>query len=433
MKSKLEALHWPLLFVTVAAIIGWRSSSYLAAPVLRAEDGSKVFEFFYEHRAVDFLLRFKAGYIPLLPNILGWLSVRLPPRLTPYLLTCAPTLLAAFTTSALGLRAFRPYVASDPLRAAVCLGLAIAPPGPMMTVSNTDYSIWNALLLVLLLALLPMPKNRLGSVAFACALGVLIWSHPLTIVALPATLLHLWRERGVFARVLHGLIAVCQGAHVWLGTHPDRAAFAKNGGPIQRSAELVKGVLEHVCNEVVEYTVLPWRPEAAWCAYAVTALFMLGLLACALRAKTRLVSPAFCAWLAYGIVVPMALVVFSRDERGLNASRYHYVSRAFAEIGCALLLAQLIWELSRLVPKLPRGTLLPAACAVAYVGLTGVVSGRSAHFEEPESQNAELVRKFFADLADAQQEHGGHCNIRLRCNKRHGDWPFGVDTRKACE
>lgn len=427
-----RAWSWPALLLLITVITVWRSYDFVSHPELRAEDGLKVFTFFYEHRDVSYLLHFKAGYVPLLPNLLGWLTVRLPARVMPYFMTVVPTLLAALTASVFAAPAYRRYVHRDSVRYAACLALAVAPVGPMMTTSNTDYSIWNALLLLMWLALLPMPQSKLFSVLFAVAVGVLIWTHPLSIVALPVTLIGALRERRPFQRVMQGLLGALLVAHVFYGTRPEHAAFAKGDDPLQRIAELITGLTRHLCHDVIAHTLFPWGPDAEWFDYSVTGLFVVGLLLCALLLRPRVASLVFCLWVAYAIVVPMALVVLSREERGLTATRYHYVSGALSSVAWSIILSQLFISLARLLPKLRRVAWLPPLAPLAYFTYIGVTTLRYARYDDANPSNAQLVREFFSKLAEAEREQGGYCNIRLRCNKRHGDWPFGVDTRKVC-
>ncbi|HET7541234.1 MAG TPA: hypothetical protein VFK05_15255 [Polyangiaceae bacterium] len=430
--AKLRAWAWPLLILLITAVTVFRAYDFLRAPELRAEDGKKVFSFFYEHREWPRLFRVKAGYVPFLPNLLGLISVRLPPRATPYFLAIAPTLLAAFTASVFGAPAFRRFVPKDSVRYAVCLSFAVAPIGPMLTTSNTDYSIWNALTLLLWLVLLPLPRNKLTSVLFACALSVLIWSHPLSVVALPATLVWLWRERAWFQRCVHALLVACQGAHVWLGTRAGDASFAKGAGPWKRLDELASVTLRQVCRDVVDH-VFPWGPNAAWFPYAMTLLIAVALLSCALLRKGRVASGVICAWLAYAIVAPTALIVFARAEHGIAASRYHYVSNTFAQAAVCLILVQLVVLVVRRLPQRTGVELLPALAALAYFGYLGVSTERIAAFTGANASNAQAVQRFFEQLAEEERTHGGHCGIHLRCQKHGGDWSFAIDTRGSCE
>jgi hypothetical protein len=282
--------------------------------------------------------------------------------------------------------AYRRYIGSDALRFALCLAVAIAPIGSYLTVCHTDYSIWNALLLLLLLlvAILPMPRSFVLAAMFSLALVALIWSHPLTILALPGSLLWLWRDRGGVQRALHGLLVACQLAHVSFGNRLHKAAIASGSEPVwNRLSEFPIRILNHLCRRIIRPTVFPWGPDTAQFDYVVAALFVLAVLACAVIPKTRIAARPFYAWTGYGIAAPMTLIALARAEAGLQSTRYYYVSKA---------------------ERLARSD--PA--------------------------NARIIAKFFSELAQAEREHGGHCGIRLECRKKHGDWSFTIDTRKNC-
>ena len=416
----------------VAAQLVWRCYGLLLHPELRAEDGAKVFAYFYAHREPMAMFRLKAGYLPLLPNVLGFLAVRLPARATPYFLTIAPTLLTLATLSVFRASAYRRYVASDALRFSVCLALALAPIGTHFTVCSTDYSIWNALLLLMLLVPQRMPRSAPGAVLFSLVAAGLIWTHPLSLLALPATLLWLWRDKGVFPRVLQGLLVLCQAAHVWLGTEPHHAAAVKGEPAWQRLVELGPRLLHHLGRGIVAPSVFPWGSGEAASDYTIAGLFFVALLLCAVLPKERLATPSLYAWVAYGIVAPMTLIVLVR-ARDLHAARYYYVSKAFTAIALCLVLWQVLFSATRRwSPRFKFLEAVPPFAMLLYFVFMNEAMGGLQRYRQFDPENGELVAKFFFDLADAERKQGGHCNIYLRCRKRHRDWPFAVDTRSDC-
>jgi hypothetical protein len=63
---------WILLAVVAGTAFALaRSWSYFALPPLEYEDGKHIYEYFYEQREPSPILRFKAGFLPLLPNFHG--------------------------------------------------------------------------------------------------------------------------------------------------------------------------------------------------------------------------------------------------------------------------------------------------------------------------------------------------------------------------
>lgn len=413
----------------LSALLIWRCSDYFLEPELRAEDGAKVFAYFYVHREFSTLFRFKAGYLPFLPNLIGYLSVRVPARATPYFLTIVPALLTLTTFSVLRASAYRRFIRRDGLRFVLCVVLALSPIGNFFTACHTDYSIWNALLLLMLLVVLPMPRSFGWALAFSLLVTTLIWSHPMSIVALPASLLWIGFDRGAVQRALHGLLAACQLIHVWLGTRPENAVISKSTDPIWvRLGEVAMRAINHLCRGIIRPAVLPFGPGGAEYDYAVVGLLALGLLACALIPRRRLVSRVFYAWVGYGIAAPMLVMAVARAERGLQSTRYYYVSRAFTTIALCLLISQLLFSLLRRLSR--RVDLVPVAATVLLLAYLNRHSGKLT-LANPE--NARSVARFFAMLAEEEAQRGGHCGIHLSCRKRHGDWSFEVDTRQSCQ
>lgn len=116
--------------------------------------------------------------------MIGFLSVRLPTRAIPYGLTWVPLLI---TLTAYGLffsRRYRCVLESDLARAVVCLLFCLAPLAQFHLLSHTDYSIWNMLLLLILMSALPLPQGRTWGMIYWLLLNLLAWSHPLTILIL---------------------------------------------------------------------------------------------------------------------------------------------------------------------------------------------------------------------------------------------------------
>ena len=118
---------WILLLGLSALILDYRCHGYFVNPDLRAEDGKMVYAFFFQSRDLREVLRFKAGYMPLVPNLLGYVAARLPPSAVPYFLALVPASFAAAVFAVFNAASFRRYVPSDRLRLCCCVGLALAP------------------------------------------------------------------------------------------------------------------------------------------------------------------------------------------------------------------------------------------------------------------------------------------------------------------
>ncbi|MDH4101477.1 MAG: hypothetical protein OEV28_12990, partial [Nitrospirota bacterium] len=166
-------------------IIFLRAPQVLLMPSLQADDGINVFAYFYENPEPENIFRFKAGYIPLLANLIGYISIKLPTSLIPYGMTWLPLLITLAAYSLLFNTGYRQWLESDLSRAAACILFALAPLSQFLLLAHTDYSIWNTLLLLILLSVMPLPESARWKYPWWVLTGVLIWSHPLTILVLP--------------------------------------------------------------------------------------------------------------------------------------------------------------------------------------------------------------------------------------------------------
>ena len=66
------------VLAAVAAVHFFREPASYLLPPLSYEDGRDFFAFFYNHREPAAILRFYAGYVSLIPNLVGYLVLALP-------------------------------------------------------------------------------------------------------------------------------------------------------------------------------------------------------------------------------------------------------------------------------------------------------------------------------------------------------------------
>jgi len=424
---------WILLLGLCALILDYRCHGYFVNPDLRAEDGKMVYTFFFQARYWKSVLRFKAGYMPFVPNLLGYVAARLPPPAAPYFLALVPATFAAAVFTVFNAAAFRRYVPSDRLRLCCCLGLALAPLANFFLVCNTDYSIWNLLVLLLWLVLVRMPESKLLALLFTLLLTVLVWTHPISIVALPATLCWLWVDKRLFSRVLHALVAAAQGLHVFYGASPHSASVFFKGHSVSeqvwRSFEnFLRLLLRALSSALFPY----FSADSETLARVCPIVLLLALLICAVLPKKTLAERAFFVWLLYCTVVPLFVVVLVRPT-GLSNPRYLYSSRVFGAVGMALVIAR---SLAFCVARLPRFRrvlwVVPELSVLAYF-LSLNRPGVNAAYAQPDPRNGQVIRACMAELDRLQREKGSYCGLQVKCRKGRGDWPFTIDTRRSCD
>lgn|GEM_PF-3031279 len=424
---------WIFLIGLSALILDYRCHGYFVNPDLRAEDGKMVYAFFYTARRLGAVLRFKAGYMPLVPNILGYVAARLPPPAAPYFLALVPASFAAAVFVVFNAASFRRYVRNDRLRLCCCAGLALAPLANFFLVCNTDYSIWNLLVLLLWLVLVRMPHSKLLALLFSVLLTVLVWTHPISIVALPATLCWLWVDKRLFSRLLHALVAGAQVLHVFYGASPHSASVFFKGdsvsGQVWASLDKFFRLLLHALSSAL----FPYLPDdSATLAQVCPIVLLLALAVCAALPKKALAERAFFVWLLYCIVVPLFVVVLVRPT-GLSNPRYLYSTRVFGAAGLGLVIAR---ALAFCVARFPRFRRLlwfvPELAVLAYfVSLNR--PGVNTAYAQPDPRNGKIIHDCLAELERLQRERGSRCGVRVQCRKRYGDWPFTIDTRSGCE
>lgn len=179
------------LFGLVALFWAWPGRWAFVLPTMACEDGQMMFAYYLSQPAPWGVLRFYYGYISLLPNLVGYLSAQLPPTWSPYLLVYFALLVKALAHTLFAWRRFRVVLPNDNWRWWIALGLALLPVGDVLLFTNTTYSIWNLLWILLLLTYAPLGANRLGQMAQFGLLALCIWSHPLAIVVAPLLLYNL--------------------------------------------------------------------------------------------------------------------------------------------------------------------------------------------------------------------------------------------------
>jgi len=409
-----------------------RCYELLLAPTLRVEDGKEIFGFFYSHREPSQLLRFKGGYIPLGPSLMGFLSVRLPVQVSPYALTLLPFIQAFFAFAIFCCRPFRVCVRSDAVRATVCLALALAPVGQFHLLCHTDFSIWSALLLVCWLALLPSGRNLWKAGAVLAAAQLFIWSNPLSFVVAPVHAARLLMSRSAKARIVQALWLASHGAHMAFGIAPGHASHL--GSELLALSfwrELAERTWWHLASRACfrtffGHTTALWAEgNATWLIHLFAAVFATAVLLVAARGPRQGTRFVYLA-LTYVVVALTAAVVATKSETAIAGGhhRYHYV-QALLVLALGVLLAA--HAASYLKGRLGRW-LWPAFSLVVLGPIAWSNLGNTNPYRDPFPENAERIRDCTQRLAELEGEHDGRpCGFRLSCPKVR-DWTISIRT-----
>jgi len=423
---------WPtrVLIAAVCALIVVRCGSLFLEPTLPAEDGKRIFAHFYGNRELSEILRWKAGYVPLLPNVLGFTAVRLPVEWVPRFLTIAPAFLTLLSFTVFASAIFEPVVASRRVRLVASLALALAPVGTYFFVCHTDYSIWNALFLSFLLSLVPGSRRPLGAAAGVLAGAFLIWSHPLSFVALPVHAFRLLRDRGVLPRAAAASLVLVQLGHLAFGLSLRRAG-ARDSALFEPALwlENAAAAARHVSDVVVPRALLGLTRAGEALERGPALALVLTVLVLSAVALVIVLGPKQTTRSTYLVLVyfiaALSLAVFSSEVPDRNATRYAYVQSLLCVLLVCLAAAELV---SRFLPNWALARASLGAGALLYASILCFES--LGNYRDHRQENGPRIAACVNELAALERAHGGPCGFSLYCKKRR-DWSFSVETR-AC-
>jgi hypothetical protein len=418
---------WPVrvLVLAVCALIVVRCGSLFLEPTLAAEDGKRVLAYFYENRELSQLVRWKAGYLALLPNVFGLTAVRLPIEWAPRFLTIAPAFVTVLVFTLFASSPFQAVVPSRGVRIFVCLALALAPVGTYFFVCHTDYSIWNALFLLLLLSLAPGSTRPLGAATGFLAQAFLVWSHPLTFVALPVHAFRLLRDRGVLPRAAAALLVVVQLAHLAFGLST-RRAHARGESLFEPEFWLERLTLavRHVSEDVVPRALLGLGGERGPTLSLFLTAATLGGVALVVALGPKQTTRSTYVILGY-LIAALSLAVFASEVHNPGSSRYAYVQTLLCVLLVSLLVAEVV---TRLLPNRAVARASLGLAALVYPAILCV--GSLENYRDHRLENGERIAACVKELAALERSNGGPCGFTFHCKKRH-DWSFQVEV-PAC-
>lgn len=424
-RCRLTLVSWPVLLALILLVLCFRSYGAILHPTLRVEDGAKIYAYFHDHRGFRQLFRFKSGYMPLLPNVLGYLSVRLPPPASPYFMAVAPTLLSAFAYSSFFFRRFRAVVEDDGLRFVTCLALVFAPVGQFFLVSHTDFSIWNALFCAVLWAWVPLPDSPWRTALAVAGQQLLVWTHPISFVAAPINAAQAWYRTGRVQRIAQGAMLAGHALHLALGLDHSYARRTVDSGIGELPGRLVHFEHKALARALFGRPLVSWLSHGGgWVVTLATAALLAGALWVAWRNVARLrLAVVLAAYCVTGLALAVAA---SRSGRQIDHGiRYLYVQLLFAVMLIAFVVHgawhRVSWPAASALPR--RWPTRPAPYAALVLLLFGLqnIGMADTYRERDAGDNAERVATCMQRLAALHERNGGPCGFSLTCRKSH-DW-----------
>jgi hypothetical protein len=385
-------------------------------------------------------MRFQAGYIPFTLNLIAYFSVRLPTRFIPYGFAWLPLGLAIITyTWLFGLR-FRGWLGSDGTRAYICVLFALAPLAQYHIYANATYSIWNALVFLVLLVVTPSSPALWRNVVEWATANILVWSNPLSVLIAPILLVRLVRERRM--RFLHILTLVNLALYNALGV--EKGGIFLGLTWLESLVKVIKSlgwtfaiVAGTSFRTVFGSPIFGWAEGRFWPLIAVWAVFVTVAAVIAAKRAPRLRRVIFV--IGYLVLVSTFVSVLGRGVSVLvplnGAPRYIYLQTLALIVLFVLLLEHFV-----IVERLRRRLAVYGAIIILYLGLniqlghyfvtTGTATRPASLYAPSAPGNGRIVRDFFAELARLEKQNGSREGIYLKSDKP-GDWPLIADTRNG--
>jgi hypothetical protein len=407
-----------------------RGPGALLEPALPYEDGRDIFAFYYDERDPASVLRSFAGYVSLVPNLIGYLTLALDPLAAARCLRLLPWLLNALALSLFVLPPWRAVIASDRLRCVLSLALAVLPLQDFGMVTMTMYSLWSLLLIQCWLAALPAPRSGPAlalSVAVQC---VAAWSNPLSLLLLPLYAARALAERtDPRAWIASAVPSLAIASYYLLTVRPDSSALQQ--GPIQQGLLGLDYVAQRVFFELLgssavrmalPYHGLGFAPRWLGLALLVSAcgavvyLWRRGVL----RPATRRI----CVAALYVVPAATLLFVVARDPgQDLFASsfgqRYFFLQKVAVVLAAGCVIADVVraYALRISLQRL-------CALAAATLGYLCILNGLDRNLYAGLPQEFGRTRDFLTRLRDAERR-GTHDLVRLE----RGKWSLAVVAR----
>ncbi|MBT5869208.1 MAG: hypothetical protein HOH38_10260 [Nitrospinaceae bacterium] len=192
-------------------------------PNLLYEDGTSLFQPFYNGRELSYIFDYWNGYLYIVPKVIAYLLSFFPASLIPHFYALVAMLFAAITFVIL----FEMLQNFFEERFAFfsTLILVVLPLGYHHLITSLSFMIWNIFLVLVLLYFIPVPQSKYKRWFYSVAGMVMAVSHPLAVLMLP---LYLYRLRmDPQNKWVHGLFALAVILYFGLGMVPKAMHFSQ--------------------------------------------------------------------------------------------------------------------------------------------------------------------------------------------------------------
>ena len=389
-----------------------RNPAIFVHPVAGWEDATQGINVYADPAAP--LLHAYAGYVSVLPNLVGWVSLHwlrlewVPFALAWFALSvsaCLPGALYGFFRNAAGL----------PIRPALIGALLVStvPIGDAALCSNTEFSIWAMLAALLLTLFNPLSDRPWPAAASLIWRALAVCSTPLSLLAAPVWAWLAYRSRGGWRAWAYVALLAVLACYFVAGVAHDGPVLASTW-----AAASVRLAIEKPLDGLVLRGMLRLNPPDLPMAALIGLGSVAGWLVTGVQAgKRRRWAVLFLLAMALGVGL---LCAFGRGaEKGaaflLASPRYQYVPKLFWLAALAMA-AEALW----------RRSAHKAAANVALAVLFGLLYGKG--IKAYRHQDLAQSRAVFAFLAEAQaRRDAGHGTAgRLARIDSQGDWSIVI-------
>lgn len=220
MKSYPHSIKLLGLVVITTIIIFIRNKTAFLYPVLAVEDGY-FFSYMLNNHDIEQIGFMYAGYRSIIPNIVIYLSLFSPfLPLSPYVMALFCLLNSVAACSIFALRRFRHFVANDNIRYLICLIIALIPFGDYVLQTNTVYSIWNSLFILILLIMVPVSESKIATIFQTIISLLIILSHAMALIIVPFCIYFLFKRPALRDKIYHAILIAGVGLYMLTSVEP---------------------------------------------------------------------------------------------------------------------------------------------------------------------------------------------------------------------
>ncbi len=326
-----------------------KSLNAIIYPYLHCEDGSLLVSQFFNHHSICLLLdpHPEAGYTNLLPNLICMFIVFFVPlKAIPYSFALVPIFLAGLSLWRLSILPSKLNI-SHPSSLCLSMFLALLPLGNAFLNTALSYSIWNYLLLLIILSFEPLPSKPLYKVIKLFFMMLLCTSHPGCMILVPIWLWKIYRS-DMQGKLFYSILILTASLYLIYFTKPSPTS--------QNAISLMFNIIpftfhyifERVCFQSIlgnNLRLILQNANMLWLIWIFSIFLWIPIIIYTLKDKklTANIYPVFIV-----VYLMLSMTVFYAIGRNMPKNafepwehRYGYIQRAFFSLAFIISIANL--------------------------------------------------------------------------------------------